>query len=120
MKETSSYKTKDDKKIEAITKLTTNNENITTLNNIIAEKVAGLANKSTSERAKKKAARDVETATKCVNHIVEENKKISTILSPIPSLPYAQRINANEKKGNKSLKSKCKESQIHVRHRRLH
>ena len=46
---TSSYKTIDDKKIDAIMQLSTNNENITTLNNLIAEKVAGLAKDSRSK-----------------------------------------------------------------------
>ena len=75
MKETSSYKTKDDKKIEAITKLTTNNENITTLNNIIAQKLAGIVDKNGAKQAKQKAARDVTMATKCANDIVEQKER---------------------------------------------
>ena len=64
---TSSYKTIDDKK----TQLSTNNKNIATLNNIIAQKLAGIVDENGSKQAKQKAARDVVTATKCANDIVE-------------------------------------------------
>ena len=68
---TSSFKPIDDKK----TQLSTNNKNIVTLNNIIAQKLAGIVDKNGAKQAKQKAARDVTMATKCANDIVEQKER---------------------------------------------